>query len=284
MAGAEGRSSIDARVDLVVCGLCDVKAVERSCSNFDFDFDFGLGFGLGLVTAIVSFIGVLDRTSQERVQWVWQSILSEAAAEGALFGEQSCNDVILIFDFYLKMSCLPVTIRPDDAEAARAAKLEILSCLKAIDPFPARADGRNNVRMPGQKTPYKHFILGKVKALNRPTLSPSQFNVRYPELLKACRALMRAWEPGFRYDCIQVNKSQQMPPHKDSNNRGTSRTIALGKFTGGELGVRTEGEGDKEYKVRNKLLKFDGAKSLHWVKAFKGERYSLVFFKLRWKS
>lgn len=73
-----------------------------------------------------------------------------------------------------------------------------------------------------------------------------------------------------------------MPPHKDHNNLGASRVIALGRFTGGELGVRTV-SGDMTYNILDRLLKFDGAKSLHWVNAFEGERYSLVFFKLKWR-
>ena len=47
MAGAKGRASVDARVDLVVCGLCGT--VELSCFDFDLALDFGLGFGLSLV-------------------------------------------------------------------------------------------------------------------------------------------------------------------------------------------------------------------------------------------
>ena len=182
-----------------------------------------------------------------------------------------------------KESITPQFIVPADREQAHVCRKAVLHCLEAIDPFPARKDTRKNVRMPGQTAPYKHFALGKVKVLDRQGLSSSVFNTKYPDLLRACRKLMRAWEPTFRYDCIQVNKSQRMPPHKDGNNQGSSRTIALGKFTGGELGIQC-GDTHSDYKVRNKMLKFNGAECMHWVKPFKGERYSLVFFRLKWRQ
>lgn len=49
--------------------------------------------------------------------------------------------------------------------------------------------------------------------------------------------------------------------------------MGLGNYTGGETIV----EG-KLYDIRYNALEFDGWNQLHWTSAFKGERYSLVFF------
>ena len=61
-----------------------------------------------------------------------------------------------------------------------------------------------------------------------------------------CR-FMKESDPSFAFTTIQINKNFAAKPHRDANNAGPSRLIALGDFEGGgELvvreqdGVRTE--------------------------------------------
>lgn len=176
------------------------------------------------------------------------------------------------------MACvLPKGAKQAD-DPVKALMKEALRLLREIDPFPARKDSRYNVRMPGQNTPYYHFSLGKIRVLDRPGLSPSQFNVKYPELFKALKALMKAFDPEFKYQCIQINKNQQMPFHKDKNNAAKSYIIGLGSYTGGSLVIKDDEGKERKFSIRNKFLAFDGHKCWHRADAYKGERYTLVFF------
>ena len=155
----------------------------------------------------------------------------------------------------------------------------VLTQLRNIHPFPARKDTRKKLRQPGQVTPYYQFALGKVIKLDEGIVQ-SQFNTKFPELLAACRQLVESYDPMFDYDAIQVNKNQQCAPHKDSHNEGPSLIIGLGDYTGGEL--FTKGEA---IDIRNKFVSFDG-RITHETLPFEGERYSLVFFRIKssWKN
>lgn len=144
-----------------------------------------------------------------------------------------------------------------------------LAELRAIDPFPSR-ESRKNARPDGVKK-YVGFCFGKVKKLDEGYVR-SQFDARFPGLLKAARELIKAHDPSFRYTSIQVNKNMQCKPHKDTYNKGMSYIIGLGAYTGGELLT-----GDRSINIRNKFLKFDGRQT-HSTAPFKGERYSLVYF------
>ena len=157
----------------------------------------------------------------------------------------------------------------------RQLRAHVLMLLRSIHPFPARKDTRKKLRQPGQVTPYYQFALGRVVKLDE-GITSSQFNKRFPELLAVCRALVRAYDPNFKYDAIQVNKNQQCAAHKDTNNEGPSLIIGLGKYTGGQLLV----EKTQKFNIRNKFVSFDG-RLLHETPPFEGERYSLVFFRIK---
>jgi hypothetical protein len=164
---------------------------------------------------------------------------------------------------------------------------KVFDLLEGIDPFPARTDTRANVRMPGQTEPYYHFAMGRVGVFYRTGVAESRFNARYPDLLTALEQLMKAWDPAFEYDTIQVNKDQQMPAHRDARNVGISYTIALGEFTGGNLMVyRDPANFDKyapktAYNIKERMLAFNGGACTHSVSPIRGRRYSLVYFKIR---
>ena len=86
---------------------------------------------------------------------------------------------------------------------------------------------------------------------------------------------------------IQVNKNFLAQAHRDKANAGLLALIAFGCFTGGALLYWPHDDGGDEFQrtpfeKRNarQLQLFDGNK-LHATEEFEGERYSLVFFKVR---
>jgi predicted 2-oxoglutarate/Fe(II)-dependent dioxygenase YbiX len=93
-------------------------------------------------------------------------------------------------------------------------------------------------------------------------------------------ALMKAYDPTFKYTSIQVNKNMQCAPHRDSLNDGLSYIIGLGDYTGGDLVVHHKDGTTTAHNIRNKFVKFDGHE-VHHVEPFEGERYSLVFFTVK---
>ena len=122
------------------------------------------------------------------------------------------------------------------------------------------------------------FVLGDVNyrgqaSVGYRTRGPSKYNKKYPELFKAIKTFCKEYLPNdFSFTTIQVNKNVQCKPHFDKNNVGSSCIIGLGDYTGGELVI----EG-KDYDIQNKILQFDGKKG-HWVKPFRGTRYSIILF------
>lgn len=123
------------------------------------------------------------------------------------------------------------------------------------------------------------FALGRVRKLDAGMVT-SRFNARFPQLLRACKALIRERDPTFTYNCIQVNKNQQTAPHRDRNNKGPSYIVGLGKYTGGNVVVVGEDGGKKSFNVRHRFVKFNG-QNVHYTEPFKGTRYTLVFFTVK---
>jgi len=78
-------------------------------------------------------------------------------------------------------------------------------------------------------------------------------------------------------DQIQINRNWWSPAHFDSGNVGSSWIVGLGDYTGGETSVDYKTHIEK-YDIKNKFVKFDGSKYLHWTEKFEGKRYSLVFY------
>ena len=81
--------------------------------------------------------------------------------------------------------------------------------------------------------------------------------------------------PDFYFDSIQVNQNYLSQPHTDKGNRGESCIIGFGDYSNGELVIE-----DQEVDIKNKLVFFNGSKSLHYTKPFTGNRFSLVFFSI----
>ena len=144
--------------------------------------------------------------------------------------------------------------------------------------------GRTNILKKGQ-TSSKSMVLGKVRQLysscdGKACKVDSKMNVKYPELLKMSRAFLKKHHPEYRFQTVTINKNHASAKHVDKNNVGHSYIIGLGNYTGGEL-VFTNPKSPNygSHNIRNRWLKFTGDTE-HYVKPFKGQRYTLVYYHL----
>ena len=139
----------------------------------------------------------------------------------------------------------------------------------------------------GGKGGYEGFALGKVtswagKGVNagyKQILSLKTRDKKYKGLFKETKKLMKMRDPKFKFTSVQYNKNNRAKRHKDSKNVGISYIIGLGNYTGGELIVFDENEKNRvKHDIKNKFYKFNGSIYPHETVAFKGERYTLVFY------
>ena len=142
---------------------------------------------------------------------------------------------------------------------------EVLNELKATR-FP-KCYYRTNV----SGKPIYAFTMGKVFSRRYGKIT-SKNNTKFRKLYRMIRALIKKTDPDFKYTTIQLNKNVKCAPHVDISNKGPSYLISLGDYSGGEVCVRGEC-----FDTHNNWLHFDGTDA-HWTTAFKGERYSLIFF------
>lgn len=119
------------------------------------------------------------------------------------------------------------------------------------------------------------------------------------ELTHALTEIADSEQPGFAFTSIQINASIMCAAHVDAHNKGPSRMLTLGDYTGGQTWVHDE-DGTVEYEVeedvpnskeykkgmklrgrifetRNRWIHFDGTR-LHYTMPFEGERYTMVYF------
>lgn len=82
---------------------------------------------------------------------------------------------------------------------------------------------------------------------------------------------------------ITVNQNYRCQPHRDKGNYGESFLVAFGSYTGGDLLIH-EGDLSGSHSIYCKPFKTDFSKVLHSVDHFTGDRYSLVFYKLKSKK
>ena len=118
------------------------------------------------------------------------------------------------------------------------------------------------------------FSIG-VMGLN---LAAPRGNALFPELVQACFDLEQTLSPHrIPSSTIAVNRNATFKPHRDTG-AGAGQTIslivALGNFEGGEIVVENE-----IHDIKYKPLEFNGFTERHWTLPFKGERFSLVWFR-----
>jgi hypothetical protein len=117
------------------------------------------------------------------------------------------------------------------------------------------------------------IALGKVNDRFHHTTHNGRYDEKYPELKKAIWALGHKIVP-FDFSTVQVNHNYRTKEHTDSHNVGMSLIVGLGDYSGGDLIVS-----GKAYSIKYKPTIFNGSIHPHKTANFKGERYSLVFFR-----
>ena len=167
------------------------------------------------------------------------------------------------------------------------SKREILSALREFD-FPTNTR-RRNVLNKGQ-TGYKGFVLGLVNiwavAQQKYNLPPQDLSKltksqKYKPMYELAKKVMKKFKPNFKFTSIQFNKNHKSAKHKDAKNATDSYIIGLGDYTGGELRIWDEDNKTyKDFNIKNRWLRFNGAKHYHQTLPFKGERYTLVYYNI----
>ena len=161
-------------------------------------------------------------------------------------------------------------------------KREMLKILNETE-FPINT-GRTNILKKGQ-THSKSMVLGKVHQMfkgcdGKKCKVDSQNNKKYKELLKATKSFLRDSGVKYRFESVTINKNHAAAKHVDQNNQGHSYIIGLGNYTGGELVFTNKASATHgTHNIKNKWLKFTGDTE-HYVKPFKGLRYTIVYYHL----
>jgi len=155
---------------------------------------------------------------------------------------------------------------------------------------------RDNVRRSDDESKHRGMCLG-FYFLGRHGITTKTH--KFGDLTQALTTLCDEEYPGFPFTSIQVNQAIMCAAHVDANNKGPSRMLTLGDFTGGQTWVHDE-EGTVEYEVeedvsnskeykkgmklrgrvyetRNRWIHFDATR-LHYTLPFQGERYTIVYF------
>jgi len=102
----------------------------------------------------------------------------------------------------------------------------------------------------------------------------------YPEYQKIFEEFMDEYT-NFSFNQVVINKNFKILPHKDAKNVGQSYIIGLGDYKGGELVIDYETYQETK-NINHQFYTFDGSKYKHWVKDFKGDRITLVFYNINY--
>ena len=113
-------------------------------------------------------------------------------------------------------------------------------------------------------------------------INPGVFEVLM-EFLNSCDNTEK-----FEVSSIQVNYNFQSQVHRDKANAGMSAMIAFGQFTGGRLLYWHEDDGSPDFYLNNeplylhsKQLRFFDGRKYHGTEPFEGNRYTIIYFKVR---
>jgi len=111
-------------------------------------------------------------------------------------------------------------------------------------------------------------------------------NQRYPELFKRLAEFGNRVVPkGWEYNGITLNEGMKAKKHKDSKNLGPSVIVGIGDFTGGGIKVwDANDENPRVLPLHDKPLMFNGGLLYHETQPFKGERYTMVFYRQMWEG
>lgn len=106
-------------------------------------------------------------------------------------------------------------------------------------------------------------------------------NVNHPDVFKALVAFGNQVVPkGWEYQGITLNHGVKAKKHVDSKNVGGSVIIGIGDFTGGKVRVWNEDNKNPQDKdIHDKPLWFNGGLLPHETQPFKGDRYTIIYYK-----
>jgi hypothetical protein len=90
--------------------------------------------------------------------------------------------------------------------------------------------------------------------------------------------------PFTDWDAVTVNQSFSCAPHKDKGNEGLSYIVAFGDFWRGKLTIHDHPDLSGSYDIKLKPLLFNGSALTHSVESFQGDRFSLVYYRLKRKD
>lgn len=110
-------------------------------------------------------------------------------------------------------------------------------------------------------------------------------NKKHPEVFKALIEFGNQVVPkGWEYQGITLNHGVKAKKHIDSKNVGASVIIGIGDFTGGEIRVWNKNDANPQDKnLHDKPVMFNGGLLPHETQPFKGDRYTIIFYKQKRK-
>lgn len=122
----------------------------------------------------------------------------------------------------------------------------------------------------------RQTCFGKVKY--RCKNKESKSSLKYPYIMPLFKEFINSHYPGFKFNSVYVNKNIICKKHLDSRNTGESLLVGFGSYTGGQS-VLYLNDNPKKFHIKSSSIIFNGSEIPHKSEAFKGTRYSLVFFK-----
>jgi len=196
----------------------------------------------------------------------------------------------------IKLKSKSKSIKPCENNDLKCQKQLVLKLLRKTT-FPKNVSRKNIFRTKHKenKAKYEGFVLGKINLIphlwkkNSKNKTVKQIpslrtkDKKFKKLFIESKKLMKMHNPDFKFTTIQYNKNMRAARHVDGRNVGMSYIIGLGNYTGGELIIYDNDKIPKnpvKHNLKNNFYSFNGSKFLHEVAPFKGERYTLVFFKI----
>lgn len=105
-------------------------------------------------------------------------------------------------------------------------------------------------------------------------------NKKYPELWRLLvQFAEKALPEDFIWHTITLNHNVKAKKHIDSLNVGDSYIIGFGDYEGGKLRTYTDEVDYVANDIKDRPLTFNGALVAHETEDFRGERYTIIFYK-----
>ena len=146
--------------------------------------------------------------------------------------------------------------------------------------WPTRRPGQNSRKnIADNAKPIQAFVLGKTKSYYKPKPVDSAVSkqARMKPIKAALKKIMHEHDPNFKYTSIQLNRNVATKPHTDRNNKGLSKTIALGRHTGGGVVIEDKPGKTKTLDTNQRMVTFDGTKRHHSAK-HRGDRIVAIYY------